>query len=664
MQPLSSPFVTARRTRLWNSFLSILAIIAFEGYGMAQKLAWEHAFRSSQGGDFGNAVAVDSTGVYIAGGLGFKGMLPGQTNIGSADGYVEKYDFSGNLVWTREFGTETGAIAYGVATGGDGVYVVGEADGTFPGQAQDFSPDAYVIKFDRDGNQIWLREFGTTETERALAVAADSSGVYVVGETQGSLPGQMQVGDFTKGDVFVRKYDPNGTELWTHQFGTTSFDRALAVAVHPTGVYVVGDTGGMLPNAQADSGFTNFFVRKYDSTGNELWTRQFGPGRHARGAAADSTGVYLVGDVQGHLPDQTGSGGFDAWVRKYDLDGNVKWTHQFGTGISDVAYAAAADGTGVYVAGGTYRALPGQHNSGGIDSYIRKYDPDGNEIWTNQFGAPGDDHAAGVGVNATGAYLGGQFGGGGKGDIFVAKIGFGPVLFDGGVVNNASFVLSPAPVAPGSIAALFGTNLNDGSQILFSSFGTDGKLVTTLGDASVTVDDIPAPLFYSTPGQLGIQIPYELATNGAAKVQVTVGGVKSATITIPVDGLAPGIFTTTQDGKGAAAALHSDGKTSVSPAKPAKPGEIITLFGTGLGLLSPSLGTGEPSTGNNTGVLPTVTVDGQSATVKFSGAAPGFVGLNQVNIQIPSGTRTASDIPVVLTIANKTSNTATIAVAP
>ncbi len=143
---------------------------------------------------------------------------------------------------------------------------------------------------------------------------------------------------------------------------------------------------------------------------------------------------------------------------------------------------------------------------------------------------------------------------------------------------------------------------------------------------------------------------------------MTVGGVKSATITIPVDGLAPGLFTTTQDGKGEAAALHSDGKTSVTVAKPAKPGEIITLFGTGLGLLNPSLETGEPSKGNQTSVAAAVTVDGNPAAVKFSGAAPGFVGLNQINIQVPSGTRTGSDIPVVLTIANKTSNTVTIAV--
>jgi uncharacterized protein (TIGR03437 family) len=263
------------------------------------------------------------------------------------------------------------------------------------------------------------------------------------------------------------------------------------------------------------------------------------------------------------------------------------------------------------------------------------------------------------------------------GNLFIADTGHGlirkvtaapggasgnPVVFDGGVVNNASFATSPAPVAPGSIAAVFGTNLNDGSMVLFSSFAPDEKLVTTLGGASVTVNNIPAPMFYSTPGQLGIQIPFELATLGAATLQVTVGGQASAPITIALDGLAPGIFTFSQDGNGAAAALHTDGVTPVTPQNPAKTNEVVVLFGTGLGLVSPSLATGAPSTGNTTVVTPTVTVDGNSAEVQFSGAAPGFVGLNQVNIRIPPRARTAANIPVVLSIGPKQSNTVTIAV--
>ena len=625
-----------------------LALAATPAPAGAQRLVWEHDFNASRGGEMGHGAAVDATGVYFSGSI----------NLGGA--YIRKYDFGGADVWLREIG-QAGIDPNVVATGGGAVYLAGSSPNTFPGQQQDFSNDAYVRKYDKDGNEIWTREFGTTLAEFANAVAADSSGVYVVGSTEGALPGQTHVGDSNQENAFIRKYDPNGTELWTRQFSAGPGANARAVALSSTAVYVVGDAAAILPNSQVEAAFFNFFVRKYDSAGNELWTRQFGPGNEARGASADDTGVYIVGDVQGKLPGQTPSGGYDGFIRKYDSDGNIKWTHQFGTGVSDVAYAAATDATGVYITGGTYRALPGQTNVGVEDAYIRKYDRDGNEIWTNQFGSRGPDFGAAVAVNATGAYVGGNWGGG-SGTAFAAKIGFGPVLFDGGVVNNASFALSPAPVAPGSIAALFGANLNDGSNILFSSFGPDGKLVTTLGGASVTVEDLPAPLFYSTPGQLGIQIPYELSTNAAAKVQVTVDGVKSAVITIPIDGLAPGLFTTTQDGKGAAAALHSDGKTLVSAAQPAKPGEIITLFGTGLGLLSPALATGVPSKGNTTTVAPAVMVDGAPAVVKFSGAAPGFVGLNQINIQVPAATRAAPDIPVVLDIAGKTSNTITIAV--
>ena len=89
---------------------------------------------------------------------------------------------------------------------------------------------------------------------------------------------------------------------------------------------------------------------------------------------------------------------------------------------------------------------------------------------------------------------------------------------------------------------------------------------------------------------------------------------------------------------------------------------MIVLFGTGLGLLTPALPTGEAAKNNSTAVIPTVTVDGKTADVQFTGAAPGFVGLNQVNIKIPAGTRSAPDIPIALSIGDKQSNTVTIAV--
>jgi uncharacterized protein (TIGR03437 family) len=102
--------------------------------------------------------------------------------------------------------------------------------------------------------------------------------------------------------------------------------------------------------------------------------------------------------------------------------------------------------------------------------------------------------------------------------------------------------------------------------------------------------------------------------------------------------------------------------TPVSSQKPAKPNEVIVLFGAGLGRLSPALPTGQAAKNNSTAVVPTITIDGKTADVQFAGAAPGFVGLNQVNVKIPAGTRAAPDIPVALTIGEKQSNTVTIAV--
>ena len=452
----------------------------------------------------------------------------------------------------------------------------------------------------------WIRQFGTANDDFVYGVAVDASGVYVVGSTPGRLPGQTSFG---AGDAFVRKYDANGNELWTRQFGSTaagSDDRAYGVSADATGIYLVGYTMGPLPGQTNGGGF----LRKYDHGGNELWTRQFFSVFPA--LATDSTGVFVVGTSRG------------SFITRYDLSGNASWSSQLPVGSpGDVeAVGVAVYGTSIYVAGHTYGTLPGQIKIGGrgnVDAFVVK---------------------------------------------LAASSALPPAVSDGGVVNSASYAPSPVPVAPGSIAAIFGSNLNNGSAVLFSCFGPDGKLATSLGGASVRINDIPAPMFYSTPGQLGIQIPFELAGQTSATIQATVGGQTSLSRTIFLDALAPGIFTANNQGTGAAAALHEDGVTPVTEQRPARPGEVVVLYATGLGAVTPALATGAPSTGNRTSATATVNIDGIPGEVQFSGTAPGFVGLNQINIQIPPNTRPAPNIPVVLSIGGKQSNSVTIAVSP
>jgi hypothetical protein len=113
----------------------------------------------------------------------------------------------------------------------------------------------------------WTRQFGTRQADEVQAVALDGSGnAYVVGWTFGTLPGQASAGTL---DAFVRKVDPGGNELWTRQFGSWDSDFARSVAVGPYGdVYVVGETDGTLPG-QHSAGGRDAFIRRYDPDGTE-----------------------------------------------------------------------------------------------------------------------------------------------------------------------------------------------------------------------------------------------------------------------------------------------------------------------------------------------------------------------------------------------------------
>ncbi len=248
-----------------------------------------------------------------------------------------------------------------------------------------------------------------------------------------------------------------------------------------------------------------------------------------------------------------------------------------------------------------------------------------------------------------------------------------PTVPPNSVVNNASFATGTTPLAPGTIAAIFGSNLDDGTQNPFSSFGPNGALLTTLGGASVTFNGVSAPMFSAFPGQLNVQIPEGLGNATSAMVVVTVAGQSSSPQTVPLGPSSPGIFSLTQNGTGQGAVQIANtttyaaaaGSISGSASRAVKPGEFITIYCTGLGTVSNPPAPGKPASSNPlsmTLATPTVTIGGQPATISFSGLSPGFVGLYQVNAQIPEGISGGSAVPIKLSIGGVASNTVTIAI--
>jgi uncharacterized protein (TIGR03437 family) len=217
----------------------------------------------------------------------------------------------------------------------------------------------------------------------------------------------------------------------------------------------------------------------------------------------------------------------------------------------------------------------------------------------------------------------------------------------GGVVNNAGF---QAPVAPGSLIAIFGANL-----AAAPAAASGLPLPTTLGGVSVTVNGtLAVPLIYVSDKQINAQLPYETPVGSAT---LSVNG--SAAVTFSVAASAPGILTY---GTNRAVAINQDG-TLNSPDQPARPGGWVTVYMSGQGLVSPSVASGAASPGNPAAqpMLPVAaTIGKQSAGIMFAGLTPGAVGLFQVNLGIP---RLASgDYPLIVSVGEAQSNAPLISV--
>ena len=378
--------------------------------------------------DYANGVATDSSGnVYVTGGT--KGGLDGNTSAGNTDLFVIKYNSSGTKQWAKQLGSSGRDSANGVATDSSGnVYVTGVTFGGLDWNTSAGANDLFVVKYNSSGTKEWTKQLGSASSDFANGVATDSSGnVYVAGGTYGGLDGNSK-GEV---DLFVIKYNPTGTKQWTKQLGTDRYDEARGVATDSSGnVYVAGGTKGRL-NGISNSGRTDAFVIKFNSSGTRQWTKPLGTWQTdlANGVATDSSGnVYVAGVTYRHLDGNTSAGNADLFVVKYNSSGKKQWTKQLGTSKNDRARGVATDSSGnVYVTGDTYGGLDNNTNAGNSDLFVVKYNSSGTKQWTKQLGTSSTDSANGVVTDSSGnVYVaGGTYGGldgntnAGNSDLFV-----------------------------------------------------------------------------------------------------------------------------------------------------------------------------------------------------------------------------------------------------
>jgi uncharacterized protein (TIGR03437 family) len=214
-----------------------------------------------------------------------------------------------------------------------------------------------------------------------------------------------------------------------------------------------------------------------------------------------------------------------------------------------------------------------------------------------------------------------------------------------GLANSASFRQA---FAPGMVLTIFGSNLADSTWIAPSV-----PLAIQAAGVGVTIGTVAAPLYYVSPGQLNVQIPYETPLNQPVTLTINNNG-RTASTTLTVAAAAPGVFT--------------DGNGAIVPAATVPRGGTLTLYLTGAGAVSPAIPTGAaPAAGTPVAQLPApvqatkVSIGGVTETVAFAGIPTALVGVTQINLRVstaaPLGTQ-----PVVVTIGGVAGASATVTV--
>lgn len=377
--------------------------------------------------------------------------------------------------------------------------------------------------------------------------------------------------------------------------------------------------------------------------------------------------IYVSADGTIFIGGSTVAGGHDILIATKALSGpanNATWSNlYFGAGMkfdaqlpASYAGSANANGAGKLVWSRRSRELEGVIDVTASNNYVLNADGSGS-LETNRVS---------LGLNAA-SFIGNgvSLTDSGNYEIFFgikapSIAGTGVFVNPQGVVNAAGFSPFGNPISPGEFITIFGSGLANSS-----ASSTTLPFPTTLGGVQVLINNVAAPLYVVSPNQLNALVPY--STIGAtASVVVNNNGKSSSAVNVPLGRTAPGIFTIPSGGVGPGAILHAN-YSLVNGASPAKRGETVLLYMTGLGAVSPAVRDGVAAPANPLSVVSAsvnVYIGGQPATVLFKGLAPFFAGLYQLNITIPKLSPTGLSVPLSIDTGDAFHDQVDIAIVP
>lgn len=458
----------------------ILIILFVFSLTSAQAQDWKWA--KSAGGtknDKPQSLATDGmgnfymTGLYLSPTISFDNFT--LTNVTGGDRYVVKYDAEGNVVWVNNISGSTGYRDNSsiVVDKNDNVFVVSE----FYSPTITFGPitlslsssngmsDAYIVKYDNDGRVLWAKNTKGPASAKSLGAGVDRDGnLYVTGTFGASTVdfGGVNLSSSDRTNMFLVKYDHNGTALWAKKASTSSlFSSVLNTTVDPDGnSYVIGKLtngrfvfGAITLDHIGGNSAVNPFLVKYDSNGNALWVRS-GVSQDMfttpKDVAVDSkgnvvvTGSYYSSDIDfsGFKITNSRNPRADVFLVKYDKNGNVSWLRGAGGNDDDHGRTLSIDSNDHIYVGGFFGSSKinfddkiNLSRDGLWDSFLVRYTPSGTPIWVSSASGSGNKEMEKIVCTSQGdLYAAGTFdrdirfenyptlNSFGENDIFIAKL--------------------------------------------------------------------------------------------------------------------------------------------------------------------------------------------------------------------------------------------------
>ncbi|MCX7000821.1 MAG: hypothetical protein NT106_11095 [Candidatus Sumerlaeota bacterium] len=423
----------------------------------SQILQWAKRAGSAYNGDFGRGIDTFPDGSAVVTG-DFSSTATfglGETHettlvpVAYSDIFIARYNADGTLAWAKRAGGTDYDSGGSIAALPDGSsivtgYFIGSA--TFgPGEtyqtilSSSGNPDIFIAKYGSTGQLVWAKKAGGTDVDYGRGVAALAGGQsFITGTFRGSATfgageaNETPLASSGQEDIFLAKYDVNGSLLWAKKAGGSDYDYAYSIAVLSDGSSFI--TGRFFGTASfgginlTSAGSGDIFIAKYDTSGTPVWVKRAGGTSNDYGysvcALQDGSplvaGTFYLGATFGAgEAGQTVLSGSksDIFIAKYNSTGTLVWAKKAGGAETDVAMSVAAfsDGSSIVTGYFGYNSSSGSSatfgagethetkltSAGYEDIFIAHYKSDGTLSWVKQAGRDRHDFALGVAISST-----------------------------------------------------------------------------------------------------------------------------------------------------------------------------------------------------------------------------------------------------------------------